>query len=118
MMRHLSFRDSRDLLAILFREVTADVYCSNAYYRYPTYPMQEKQWSGADLIFDIDAKDLHLPCEPSHSYFVCTKCREVSMAKTDVCETCKSVTLNQTSIPCNKCISALKKEVRRLITVV
>jgi DNA primase small subunit len=117
MIRHLSFRNRGDVLATLIRDVPADVYCSNAYYRFPTYPMQEKHWFGADLIFDIDAKDLHLPCELSHSYFICSKCGEVSNAKSEVCESCKSTTLNQTSIPCGKCIFALKKEVRRLIAV-
>ena len=117
MIRHLSFRNRGDILATLIRDVPADVYCSNAYYRFPTYPMQEKHWLGADLIFDIDAKDLHLPCELGHSYFICARCSEVSSAKSEVCESCKSTTLNQTSIPCSKCISALKKEVRRLIAV-
>jgi DNA primase small subunit len=117
MIRHLSFRNKGDILATLIRDVPADVYCSNAYYRFPTYPMQEKHWFGADLIFDIDAKDLHLPCELGHSYFICTRCGEVSSAKSEVCESCKSTSLNQTSIPCCKCIFALKKEVRRLITV-
>lgn len=117
MIRHLSFRNRGDILATLIRDVPADVYCSNAYYRFPTYPMQEKQWLGAELIFDIDAKDLHLPCELSHSYFICATCSEVSSAKSEVCESCKSTSLNQTSIPCGKCIFALKKEVRRLIAV-
>jgi DNA primase small subunit len=117
MIRHLSFRNRGDILATLIRDVPADVYCSNAYYRFPTYPMQEKQWLGAELIFDIDAKDLHLPCELGHSYFVCATCSEVSSAKSEVCQSCKSTTLNQTSIPCGKCIFALKKEVRHLIAV-
>ncbi|MDP9287090.1 MAG: DNA primase [Thermoproteota archaeon] len=117
MIRHLSFRNRGELLATLIRNVPADVYCSNAFYRFPTYPMQEKHWFGADLIFDIDAKDLHLPCELSHSYFICAKCSEVSSAKSEVCESCKGTTLNQTSLPCSKCIFALKKEVRRLIAV-
>ncbi|PWU82712.1 MAG: DNA primase [Candidatus Nitrosopolaris wilkensis] len=117
MIRHLSFRNRGDILATLIQVVPADVYCSNAYYRFPTYPMQEKQWLGADLIFDIDAKDLHLPCELGHSYFICARCSEVSSAKSEICESCKSTTLNQTSIPCDKCIFALKKEVKRLITV-
>jgi DNA primase small subunit len=117
MIRHLSFRNRGDILATLIRDVPADVYCSNAYYRFPTYPMQEKHWFGADLIFDIDAKDLHLPCELSHSYFICAKCSQASSAKSEVCESCKSTTLNQTSLPCVKCIFALKKEVRRLIAV-
>jgi len=72
---------------------------------------------GADLIFDIDTKDLQLPCEPSHSYSICTKCDDVSIAKSDVCKSCKSRTLDYTSIPCDKCISALKKEVKRVIAV-
>jgi DNA primase small subunit len=117
MIRHLSFRNKGDLIATLIRHVPADLYCSNAYYRFPTYSMQEKQWLGADLIFDIDAKDLHLPCELSHSYFICTRCNEVTSAKSDLCESCNSKTLNQTSIPCNKCVFALKKEVRRLTAV-
>jgi DNA primase small subunit len=117
MIRHLSFRNRGDILATLIRDVPADVYCSNAYYRFPTYPMHEKQWLGADLIFDIDAKDLHLPCELGHSYFICARCSEVSSIKSEVCVSSKSTTLNQTSIPCGKCISALKKEVRHLIAV-
>lgn len=116
MTRHLSFRNKGDLIATLVRNVPTDFYCSNAYYRFPTYPMKEKQWLGADLIFDIDAEDLQLPCELSHSYFICTRCNEVSV-KSEVCEFCKNTVFNKTSIPCDKCIIALKKEVRRLATV-
>jgi DNA primase small subunit len=117
MIRHLSFRNRGDILANLIRDVPTDVYCSNAYYRFPTYPMQEKQWLGADLIFDIDAKDLHLPCELGHSYFICAKCCDVSDDKSEVCISCNSPSMNQTSLPCNKCVSALKKEVKRLVAV-
>lgn len=117
MIRHLSFRNKGDLIATLVRDVPTDFYCSNAYYRFPTYSMQEKQWLGADLIFDIDAEDLQLPCELNHSYFICTRCSKVSSAKSDVCECCKSTALNKTSIPCDKCIFALKKEVRHLTAV-
>ena len=116
MIRHLSFRNKGDLIATLVRDVPTDFYCSNAYYRFPTYSMNEKQWLGADLIFDIDAGDLQLPCELSHSYFICTRCKEVS-PKSEVCERCKNPATNKTSIPCDKCIIALKKEVRRLIAV-
>ncbi|MGC2571954.1 MAG: DNA primase small subunit domain-containing protein [Candidatus Nitrosopolaris sp.] len=116
MIRHLSFRNKGDLIATLVRDVPTDFYCSNAYYRFPTYPMKEKQWLGADLIFDIDAEDLQLPCELSHSYFICTRCNEVSV-KSEVCEFCKNTVFNKTSIPCDKCIIALKKEVLRLATV-
>ena len=115
MIRHLSFRNIGELLAILIKEVPSDVYCSNAYYRFPTYPMQEKQWIGADLIFDIDAKDLHLPCEFTHSYFVCTNCSQVQDSKFELCPSCNTGKLTQTLIPCNKCNYALKKEVKHLV---
>jgi len=78
MVRHLSFNSMKELTATIIKEAPADIYCSNAYYRFPTYPMQEKQWLGADLIFDIDGKDLHLPCVSSHSYFVCANCGRAS----------------------------------------
>ncbi len=115
MIRHLSFRNIGELLAMLIKEVPSDVYCSNAYYRFPTYTMQEKQWIGADLIFDIDAKDLHLPCEPTHSYFICTNCSDVQDSRTELCPSCNAGKLTQTMLPCNKCNYALKKEVKHLV---
>ncbi|HZA07946.1 MAG TPA: DNA primase small subunit domain-containing protein [Nitrososphaeraceae archaeon] len=115
MIRHLSFRNIGELLATLIKEVPSDVYCSNAYYRFPTYDMHEKQWMGADLIFDIDAKDLHLPCELMHSYILCANCGEPQEIKADVCIYCKTGKLNHVSIPCNKCNYGLKKEVKHLI---
>jgi DNA primase small subunit len=115
MIRHLAFRNIGELLAMLIKEVPSDVYCSNAYYRFPTYAMQEKQWIGADLIFDIDAKDLHLPCEPTHSYFICTNCAEIKESRFELCTSCKIGKLSQILLPCNKCNYALKKEVRHLI---
>src|SRR5918996_6614575 len=79
MLRHLSFKSMKELDAMLVREAPSDVYCSNGYYRFPTQqPMQEKQWLGANLIFDIDGKDLGMTCLPSHSYSVCINCGYVS----------------------------------------
>jgi len=117
MTRHLSFGSIKELHAMLVKEVPSDVYCSNAYYRSPTLPMQEKQWQGADLIFDIDGKDLDLPCVPSHTYTICTSCNHAS-APSDVkeysCPSCSGKKAEQVSIPCSKCIEGSKKEVRRL----
>src|SRR6188472_2122321 len=115
MFRHLAFRNIGELLATLIKDVPSDVYCSNAYYRFPTYNMHEKQWTGADLIFDIDAKDLHLPCELMHSYIICANCGEPQEIETDVCIYCKTGKLNHVSIPCNKCNYGLKKEVKNLV---
>jgi DNA primase small subunit len=122
MVRHLSFRALGELTAALVREVPSDVYCSNAYYRFPTAPMQEKEWLGADLIFDIDGKDLELPCIPYHSYAVCAGCGHASApapekekSKEYSCLSCSSKKIERVSIPCGKCIEGSKKEVRLLM---
>jgi DNA primase small subunit len=123
MLRHLSFKSMKELDAMLVREAPSDVYCSNAYYRFPTQqPMQEKQWLGADLIFDIDGKDLGMPCVPSHSYSVCTNCGYVSPPPEQdeerssySCPYCSCKKADHVSIPCSKCIDGSKKEARRLM---
>ena len=45
---------------MLMTNLPCDVFCSNGYYSFPNLPMAEKDWKEADLIFDIDAKDLNL----------------------------------------------------------
>ncbi len=117
MVRHLSFRTTGELIATLITQVPSDVYCSNALYRFPTLPMQEKQWLGADLIFDIDGKDLQLPCVSSHSYHCCASCRHVSAPSEDerrVCNVCGSNKDERIVIPCGKCIEGSKREAMRL----
>ncbi|HVX03426.1 MAG TPA: DNA primase small subunit domain-containing protein [Nitrososphaera sp.] len=128
MVRHLSFKSMGELVATLITQVPSDVYCSNALYRFPTLAMQEKQWLGADLIFDIDGKDLRLPCVPSHSYPVCAGCGHVSPPpsqsssvssspdKEDYsCSVCGSKKVEHAIIvPCSRCIEASKKEAKRL----
>lgn len=117
MVRHLSFKSAGELVALLVKEVPSDVYCSNALYRFPTLSMQEKQWQGADLIFDIDGKDLHLPCVPSHSYPICSNCGRVSppFEKEYTCPACHGNKVDYASIPCNKCVEGSKKEVIKLV---
>jgi DNA primase small subunit len=85
MIRHLAFRNIGELLAILIKEVPSDVYC------------------------------LHLPCEPTHSYFICTNCGEVQESRFELCPSCKIGKLSQILLPCNKCNYALKKEVKHLV---
>src|SRR5918997_3234528 len=121
MLRHLSFKSMKELHAMLVREAPSDVYCSNAYYQFPTQqPMQEKRWLGADLIFDIDGKDLRMPCVPSHSYPVCIQCGAASPPRHDEqrqysCLSCGSIKAEYVSIPCTKCIDRSKREARRLV---
>ncbi len=56
MRRHLTFPDESDLAAYLRTMTPAHVYYSTAYYAHPSAAtMTEKEWLGADLIFDLDA---------------------------------------------------------------
>lgn len=114
MIRHLSYTDERELRVLLVNTAPSDVYCSNALYRFPTLSMKEKSWNGANLIFDIDAKDLALPCRAEHTIGVCAECKRVSRAETGVCSACASSKITVHSLPCAKCISAASKEVDKL----
>ncbi|TAJ44885.1 DNA primase small subunit domain-containing protein [Methanofollis fontis] len=59
MRRHLGFTDREECLSYVRSMVPAHAYYSTAHYTNPgAATMGEKGWSGADLIFDIDADHL------------------------------------------------------------
>ena len=113
MNRHLAMRDDGALRVMLVSNSPSDVYCSNAYYSFPDLPMNEKDWKGADLIFDIDAKDLNLECRAGHTVYRCSDCMAVSR-DASACRACGSARLDSKSVACRDCIDASKKEVRKL----
>jgi len=60
MVRHISVRTYSELKRLLVENVPRNIYYSSAYYKTPNAPtMEEKEWIGADLVFDIDAD--HIP---------------------------------------------------------
>lgn len=59
MQRHVAYSRAADLRSMLYSKVPSHCYYSTAYYRKPAAPtMEEKEWLGADLIFDLDADHL------------------------------------------------------------
>lgn len=116
MTRHISLRSDKELHLLLMKNIPSDVYCSNARYSFPNLPMAEKDWQNADLIFDIDAKDLHLPCRINHTIKKCNTCDSV-FSNLDSCPECKATKFDTASVLCNDCIAGAKKEVEKLITV-
>lgn len=57
--RHMSFRSQDDMRKFMIGQVPAHSYYSTSYYRKPDAPtMDEKDWMGAELIFDLDADHL------------------------------------------------------------
>lgn len=116
MVRHLAFKSINELIALLIREVPADVYCSSAYYSYPTRVMQEKGLKGADLIFDIDIKELKPQCAERHDVYLCSICKS-PLQSNSTCEKCNSSSIKHIPIPCNECINLGKSEVRKLLNI-
>jgi DNA primase small subunit len=116
MNRHISLKSDKDLHLLLMTQIPSDVYCSNARYSFPNLPMAEKDWQAADLIFDIDAKDLNLPCRQRHTCKKCTNCANV-FANSALCPKCGGAKFETTSVLCTECISAAKNEVKKLLTV-
>ena len=115
MIRHISLKDGKDLHLLLIKKIPSDVYCSCACYSFPSLSMREKDLKDADLIFDIDAKDLNLDCRKSHTVSVCHDCSGVSAG--NCCTACNSTRLESMSLPCRDCIAASKIQVRNLAAI-
>ncbi|MDR0523939.1 MAG: DNA primase catalytic subunit PriS [Candidatus Methanoplasma sp.] len=57
--RHIGFPNMDELRRFMIGRVPSHSYYSTAYYRKPAAPtMEEKEWLGAELIFDLDADHL------------------------------------------------------------
>ncbi len=82
--RHMGFMDQKTLKDYLVANAPAFVSASWAEYSMPSArPMEKKGWLGGDLVFDIDAGDLNLPCKKEHgSTWVCGKCLKGAKAET------------------------------------
>ena len=113
MNRHISIKSNEELRLMLITNIPSDVYCSNGYYSFPNLPMSEKDWKEADLIFDIDAKDLNLDCRQEHTCIKCLACGEISPLQL-TCPSCKSTKIEIKSLTCKNCINGAKQEVFKL----
>ncbi|MDE1870057.1 MAG: DNA primase catalytic subunit PriS [Candidatus Micrarchaeota archaeon] len=74
--RHIAFENATKFIAYLTTSAPLFVSCSQAYYRYPAArPMEKKELLGAEMVFDIDATDMNLPCQLEHGKkWVCEIC--------------------------------------------
>lgn len=116
MIRHLSFTDIGTFRALLVKEGPAGVYCSNSEYENPSEEMQKKGWVKAQLIFDIDADALKLPCKNEHDIWVCKQCgRKEFGIRPELCPTCSGSRILEITWACPKCIDGTKKEVFKLL---
>ncbi|MEF8873881.1 MAG: DNA primase small subunit PriS [Candidatus Thermoplasmatota archaeon] len=78
MHRPVAFGSRDELNSFLKKKTPLHSYYSTAYYSNPEDPMREKEWLGADLVFDLDAD--HIPGSEELNYIeqlekVKEKCR-------------------------------------------
>ncbi|MEM0445573.1 MAG: DNA primase small subunit domain-containing protein [Nitrososphaerota archaeon] len=115
MTRHLSFRSPEEVRAEIIRVAPLHAYRSAAYYQYPSAPMEEKGWAGADIIFDIDADHLDLPCVSQHVYHVCST-HGLVIEHDKTCPRCGRE-LMEVDWVCDTCLSAARAEANRLAEI-
>ncbi len=78
--------------------------------------MRSKGWIKTDLIFDIDADLLKLPCKKEHDVWVCKQCgRKEFGLRPEICSQCKSNKILEFSWACQKCLEGSKNETSRLL---
>ncbi|MGD2072477.1 MAG: DNA primase small subunit domain-containing protein [Candidatus Thorarchaeota archaeon] len=116
--RHIGFRSREALLNDLITTAPHSVYHSAAFYAVPVARhMDEKGWQGAELVFDIDADHLDLPCSKDHDLWRCNnpECFEVGAGKApDVCPKCNGQSFSIRKWICDKCLTIAKQHTLKL----
>ncbi|MFW9925131.1 MAG: DNA primase small subunit domain-containing protein [Candidatus Thorarchaeota archaeon] len=107
--RHVGFRTKDDLLNELVKSVPHSVYHSAAFYQVPVArTMSEKEWSGAELVFDIDADHLDSECASRHDSWQCTNsnCGKTGTgARPDTCPDCSENSFWSLKWVCDECLN-------------
>lgn len=118
MFRHIGFNDTLRLRGYLMDRAPSHTYFSAAYYRDPEAAMAQKGWLGADLVFDIDADHLDLPCHEKHDRWTCKTCGSEGVGHPpERCPECEKATFVEESWLCERCLSAAKYEAQKLIDI-
>ena len=77
--------------------------------------MEEKDWKGAELIFDIDATDIATSCKKSHDIWFCQSCYATGkLPKPPSCPECKGST-EAFHNTCDACLEAAKNHALRVV---
>ena len=122
MVRHKAFASPTALRSGLRERIPSDVYHSCAYYENPDAEMDKKGWSGADLVFDIDADHIPTSCGKIHDEWKCSnpQCGVsgglVGRGITpDECPACGGVKFEVKTWACDLCIDTTRVETRKLL---
>jgi len=116
MKRHMSFKDHANLAKYLTNEGPRHVYSSGSIYLQPdNTDMNNKQYQGCDLIFDIDVDHFYTPCKNEHDIWYCMECGENGTGMLKKCPKCKKLKIKSLTWICEDCLNIAKEELMRLI---
>lgn len=117
MVRHRGFSDYAGFKEFLCELIPSDVYYSSAYYENPAADeMGKKGWTGADLIFDIDADHIQTPCGKEHDTWICSNCNLPGKGLTpEKCPNCGSQKIETKAWICEICLETTKRETMKLL---
>lgn len=116
-LRHIGFSDITELVNFSGKEGPAHIFHSAAYYETPDAPqMPLKGWLGADLIFDIDADHLNVPCQAKHDSWWCLECGYREHGRhPEFCPKCENTRFQELNWLCEECLGEAKNEVIKII---
>ena len=118
MLRHKSFSNKGELISFLGSSVPRDAYFSCAYYEDPQAEMEKKGWSGADLVFDIDADHVPTTCDKVHDQWTCGNCGFTGKGVApENCPVCGSEKFEESTWPCEVCLASAKYETVKLLDI-
>jgi len=117
MYRHIKLPTEAELQRYLRQNAPAHSYHSSSYYEDPTADMARKGWTGADLVFDLDADHYDLPCQKEHDKWVCRNCgKQGTGHPPELCECGKAQFQTETWL-CERCLQAAKHETQKLLDI-
>lgn len=119
-IRHLSFSTTSELRKTITEKVPRHLYYSSAKYREPANTsMDEKQWMGSDLVFDIDANDIQ-ECIVENSVITfrfCKACGYTTYDNVKNCPKCGSELLKFEHVD-SRCIYRALHYLAKLIDII
>ncbi|HME53558.1 MAG TPA: DNA primase small subunit domain-containing protein [Candidatus Lokiarchaeia archaeon] len=117
MIRHKAFVDAKDYKAFLVQNVPIHAYYSATLYNSPWKDrMDLKDYTGCDLIFDIDCDHIDTPCKQEHDTWTCKECGQHGTGKVpEKCPSCNANSFEEKSWLCDECLTKAKSETVKLI---
>jgi len=116
--RHVGYLNRDELVRDLASVAPHSVYHSAAFYRVPVARhMDEKEWFGAELVFDIDADHLDLSCAKDHDMWRCNVegCHKTGTGyPPENCPDCGSKSFSTRKWVCEKCLEEAKKHTAKI----